>query len=807
MRRALTLTFALLFPALACAAGTDIVADTIQREADGSITASGNVIISQRSSRQIRDLRLNTVGDNRIAATFTQSLEPAGTSKPEERELVFEKQGKQWRIVADRPPQPAEQPAPVIDTQVAGLVDEWRKAWNRRDLDAYLAFYADDIYPEQEFADRAAWIAVLKDDFAKPPARTIRADRITYHAADQRIEAEGHVRLETAEARLEAASADVDNNTLTGSIHEATLYLPDGQRLQASEIRRISDTKFEAENVRFTACPADEETWAMVAKHATLDQAEGELTARHGRFEVLGVPVLYSPILTQPLRRKSGLLLPQVAVGKRRGTELAIPLYLAPSANWDATYTPHNMTARGFMHEGEFRHVSTTGGEKLSGEVIRDRVTGNLRSRAKGDIHWSLPAGLRFDAQGDHVSDHNYLADYARDATAASRYLQSEASLSQDFRFGDWALSARHQQDMLLVSNASVLQVVPRLESHMFLPLGSDARLHFDQQSTRFTRQVGLDGWRVDLNPYLELPWELDGGGVSANLVVGMHHLRYWFGNIAAGQPKLLDRNSYDTSLELRSDFERISDSKQWRHVISPVIRYDHVWAPDQTGLPNFDSGLAQLTWSNLLSDNRFAGHDRIERSHRVSLLLESLLQSKTDGNARDVLRIRAGVSRNLQRQVTDSGVQTQPLRVLSNILGDMVWSPIAGLSFSASAQYEPYGRYFATTSGGASWSYDGFALGASYQVVDQRYAAASRLLSASGVIPLGQRWQASGQMQYDALLKITQQASVALKYTHPCWAIKVEGYRLNRPSGTSTQADFGASVLLEFKGLGSVGS
>lgn len=809
MRRLLPVLLCCLtvMPAIADAAGTDIVADTIEREADGSIVASGNVVIEQRSSREIRNLQLHQADNGRIAADFELGLQPAGRAKPIRRRILFEKQGGRWLIVADRPLKFIESNETMSDAAVLDRIEAWRNSWNRRDLDAYLALYDPSAYPDAEYPSRDMWIAAIKRDFARPPVRSIHADRIRYSTSDQRIEATGHVRLETAGARLEAESADVDNNRLTGNIRQATLYLPDGQRIKAKVIRRLSDTLFEAEDVRYTACPEDAESWALLAQRARLDQQEGMFVARNSRFEVVGIPVLYSPYLTQPLKRKSGLLTPQLAVGKRRGTELALPIYLAPADNWDVTYTPHNMTARGFMSEGEFRHVSPIGSEKLAGEVIHDKVTGYQRSRLQGDIAWTLPADIHLDASGDHVSDNNYLADYARDNDAARRYLQSSASLSQQFRYGDWALSTTHQQDLRLASNATVLQILPRLESRVSLPLGGFGRLHFDQQTTRFNRRLGQDGWRADLNPYLEVPWELDGGGISATLTAGMHHLRYWLGNTATGQPKRLSRNSYDTSLEVRSDFERISASGHWRHVISPVLRYDRVWAREQSGLTNFDSGLSQLTWSNLLSDNRFSGNDRIERSHRVTLLLENTLQSKTGDAVRDVLRIRAGVSRNLQRLVTDTAVQTQPLHLLSNILGDIVWTPVAGVRLFAAAQYDPSGKYFATTSGGAGWSGEGFALNASYHAVDRRFATASKLIYASGSIPLGGRWSAVGRWQYDALLKLTQQARFGIGYTHPCWKLQVEAYRLNRPSGTSRQSDIGASVLLEFKGLGSVGS
>ena len=79
-------------------------------------------------------------------------------------------------------------------------------------------------------------------------------------------------------------------------------------------------------------------------------------------------------------------------------------------------------------------------------------------------------------------------------------------------------VQARHQQNLLLANNKTTLQILPRVESRMQLELLPNLLLHFDQQTTRFDRKIGVDGGRIDLHPYVEIPWQLAGGGLSANM-------------------------------------------------------------------------------------------------------------------------------------------------------------------------------------------------------------------------------------------------------------------------------------------------
>ncbi|MDX8401627.1 MAG: LPS assembly protein LptD [Mariprofundaceae bacterium] len=637
---------------------------------------------------------------------------------------------------------------------------------------------------------------------------TLHADHVRYDPASNRMLATGHVRLESPRARLEAETAVLDTRSRAGELSEARITLPDGERLRALRVRRLESGVIMAESAYFSTCPADEESWRIAAARARLDAQAGELEARHARFEIRGLPVLYSPWWQQPLKRKSGLLIPSVATSRRVGTDWRLPIYLAPAVNWDATLTPRWMTARGLMGGLEWRHASRIGGERLAGEFIRDRKLNRPRGWIGGDIRWSLPHGFGFSAGGEHVGDHGYLADFADGEHATARYLQAEAALTQQWATGDWRLSAMHRQNLAAANDHATLQILPRLESRLRWP--DDARglprLHLDQQTTRFMRRSGVHGWRMDLHPWLE--WPLGGGGLRSRLWLGARHTRYWLQQ-STGE-RMPRRTAVEAGFETAAEFERIGTSRRWRHVVSPRLRYDLVRAPlNQDRLPNFDSAFGNLTWNTLASGNRFSGRDRIERASRASLVLESRLQHKdaVDAPARDVFTLAFGASWDFHVWRVDPVLQQPRNGHLSNILGRAAIAPWRWLSLSGDAQYDPYRHFFATSRAALALHAGILRLAAAHQRTDPRFGTAVRLSSVDAGMDAARRWRLSGGWQYDHLRKRTQDARIALRYTHPCWTLGAEAFRRWQPGAVGEPANTGVALLLEFKGLGSVGS
>lgn len=666
-----------------------------------------------------------------------------------------------------------------------------------------------DIAADTISSDPGGVITAEGDVVIQRQDETLKADQVIYDAENRELKANGHVVIESENGTIEAESARMHTVDKTGEMEQAKVTLKGGERISAEHVRRVSGSVMTAEDVTFTSCPADAEAWSMRAASAELDQQEGTLSARHARLEIGSIPVFYTPFWNQVLRRKSGFLLPFVSVGRVRGTEIALPFYLAPADNWDVTLTPHWMTARGMMGEAEFRQVSTSGYVTLQAEGLNDKKSSTQRSRLQADIEERLPLDIRLSAHADHLSDTRYLAEFGTDnADTSSRYMQSYASLSQGFDYGDWSLLVNHQQDLQATSNASTLQILPRFQSGIYFPMfGENAIFHFDQQSTQFQRTLGIHGIRVDLNPYLEIPFLLAGGGFQSTLQVGGRHTRYWLKDV--GVQTVMSRNTFEASLENRIYFERVSESRKWRHAITPILRYDYINAPDQSQLPNFDSSFGKLSMDNLLTGNRFSGYDRIERLNRISFLIETELQHKSEAGeaALSALTVRAGAAYELKRESVDPALLAAQTHPFSNLLGEIIINPVAAASLTASGQYDPVGHYWAKSQAGINIGPGAQGhLKIDWQRTDARYTTPSELVSSSAEIQAGRRFSLLASWDYDLLVRQTQQASAGFKYTHPCWDISLEGYRY-RLNGTNVTSDIGMRLLIGLKGLGSVGS
>ncbi len=634
----------------------------------------------------------------------------------------------------------------------------------------------------------------------------LRTDHLRYDPLRKEVFATGHVRLRSPRADIAAQSARMHTVNDSGELQQAQVVLPDGKRIQARSLKRLDTMHMQGEDVRFSECPPDDAPWRLHASRLEIDQVDGIMHVRNARFEIGGIPVFYAPYWQYPLRRRSGLLMPQIGTSKRRGSEFALPLYLAPAINWDATLTPRWMTRRGWMNDLQLRHASSLGAEEWRIAWLHDKVTGTRRYHLTGHMQEQLPFGLLLQVEANQTSDYRYLSDYAVDgAQASARFIQSSARLGWNHSWGSLALLAQRQQDLTQASNAATLQWLPRLESHWNMPLSEHLRLHIEQQATHFSRPTLLSGWRSWLHPWLEIPFAPLGGALEFTLRSGVHQWNYW--QLQNHPQRSARARAYASSLQAAVHLERISANGHWRHAVTPTLRYDHANAPTQTQMPNFDSGFAQLTMSNLLAGNRFTGLDRIERMRRISALIRNELQFKDERRKWTVMTWDIGMAWDVLRSSTDPAVNPTPTRSYANLLLDFGFSPNPDFQLAADGQYDPLQRYWAVAHASARLEHDdGHHLELSWQHTDARYASnATNLVGMNISARLYRRWQLGGNWQYDSALKLTQQATGSLTYQHPCWSLRIEGFHINR-QGSSGSSDRGFRFQLAFKGLGGFG-
>ncbi|MDQ6951306.1 MAG: hypothetical protein Q9M26_06545, partial [Mariprofundales bacterium] len=146
------------------------------------------------------------------------------------------------------------------------------------------------------------------------------ARSLTYQPKTSMLDLYGQVYIDSPEREIHARSGHLDLTHHTGHFHQVQITLVSGEHAQAVEAKQVSPHHFTMEHAKFTVCPPGDAPWWLYASHADLDQDAGVITLHNARFVMGGVPLLYSPYWQYPLKRRSGMLLPEIGFGKRRGT-------------------------------------------------------------------------------------------------------------------------------------------------------------------------------------------------------------------------------------------------------------------------------------------------------------------------------------------------------------------------------------------------------------------------------------------------------------------------------------------------------
>ena len=171
--------------------------------------------------------------------------------------------------------------------------------------------------------------------------------------------------------------------------------------------------------------------WRIKAKEAKLDTDKEEIYYKHARFEVMGIPVLYTPYLSTPapsIKRKTGFLLPLIGYRSRNmGRNITVPFYLNISHNKDATFGIRFTKFLGNVYHAEFRHLTDIGKYQLniSGtrpnkvdkigieDITKRRIRGHYEF--EGSLDMSDSVSSRFlDIKSKKIFDKSktYLAKY-----------------------------------------------------------------------------------------------------------------------------------------------------------------------------------------------------------------------------------------------------------------------------------------------------------------------------------------------------------------------------------------------------------
>lgn len=629
--------------------------------------------------------------------------------------------------------------------------------------------------------------------------QTMRADHLRYLRNENEVFADGEVELEQGSGdRLEGPELQLDLDTRVGRMPDVEFAVGEtGGRGDADTLFFEGPDQYRLERARYTTCPVGVDDWYLRVNDLDLDRTANIGYARHSTVVFKGVPILYLPWMSFPLRkeRKTGFLTPSFGSTDTSGLEFTIPFYWNIAPNRDATFRARVLSKRGVLLGSEYRYLDRDYYGQLDTEVLpsdklygKTRYAASLRHAQRFGQHWNLNLDL------NKVSDTNYFTDLAtRVAVTSQSYLPRDAILS--YAEGPWAFSARVQKFQTL-QGPPVYERVPQLLLSANKQFGGfESNLY--SEYVNFRHASSPNGKRLTIYPSLLYPMTSVYGYITPK--IGVHSTNY---DLDQGTTALPDRTrtlpifSVDSGIFFEREFG--FRDRNYLQTLEPRLYYVHIPYRDQSQIPNFDTAEADLNFAQIFTENQFSGGDRINDANQLTLALTSRFIESESGRE----RLRAAVAQRYyltpQRVTLNTTART---RNSSDILAALSGQISDAWNLDATWQYN--------TSDNRS---EKFNLGARYspnlgRVINFNYRftrESLREVDVSSQWSFGRGWYGLGRVNYSLQERKLLQALVGIEYNAGCWQLRVVGNRFRTGAQQDNNAIF---IQLELNGLSRIGS
>jgi LPS-assembly protein len=641
---------------------------------------------------------------------------------------------------------------------------------------------------------------------------TIYADYLKFNREFGRLEAEGGVRLEQGADRFTGTRLRYDTTDHTGVLEEPAFLLRRGQTARggAERVQFLGRNRFRLSGAHFTTCEPGNDDWRVEAREIDLDYDEQTGIARGARLRFLGTSIAGTPYASFPLenRRKSGVLAPQYAQTTLRGAELGLPFYWNIAPEQDATLTPVFMSKRGEQLKTHYRYFDAKYfGEARAEYIPQDRVLGTPRSGYSWQHEHRFSPALLARLDLNRVSDDQYFVDlYSQVRQVSIGNLQRDGYLqySQTLAGTAYFLQARVQRFQTLQDPlAPIVSPYHRVPQLNLLATRNDIGGLLDAavpvEYARFTHPTLAEGARSSITPSVSAPLVAPGYFVTPRL--GARRVGYNLTRPDPGQPDRQDYTIPWLSLDGGLVFERDSHwfGNGLTQTLEPRLYYVYAAYRNQDQAPLFDTALADFTYAQLFSENRFVGGDRFGDANQITMALTSRLLG---AGGQELLRATLG-----QRYYFDNErvglTPASPLRSAS----ESDWLASVGgrfaghWAFDSTMQYNP--RESRTERYGVSVRFTpeiAKVINASYRF----HRDVLRQVDLSAQWPVKAGWYAIGRYNYSLRDQQLLEGIAGVEYNGGCWVFRGVFQRLQAATNVSSSA---LLVQLEFNGFGQIGS
>ncbi|PWR23683.1 LPS-assembly protein LptD [Zavarzinia compransoris] len=467
--------------------------------------------------------------------------------------------------------------------------------------------------------------------------RVLMADKITYFEDSRIVAASGNVSLlEPTGEVLFADYVELDDQLREGFVQTIRLLFADDSRAAAVRAIRREGNVTTLDRAVYSPClpcadkPDRPLLWQVKAVKVTHDQTAKTVEYEDATFEVLGVPVAYTPYFSHPdpsVKRLSGFLAPRIGGSGRLGFRVGMPYFWAIDDNSDLTLTPFITTQAGAYAVGDYRKVFGSGefaaqfslgyGEEFDGDgnpTGSDAFRGHIFARGNLQLDDNWRVGLNVERS----SSDTYLKRFS---FTSPNYLTSDLYAEGFYDRSYFSVIGYSFQGLRAISDPDTTPLVlPLAQANWVLePEMIGGRLELSANAIAIHRDEGTSQRRFSLGAAWQRPWITDLGTVftlDASIRGDFYDTEDVYD--AAGIDVSGQTARFLPKLSLEARYPLVRPTENGRQVIEPIAQF--VLAPStpiSKKISNEDSQSFEFDDTNLFAVNRFSGYDRWDAGSR----------------------------------------------------------------------------------------------------------------------------------------------------------------------------------------------
>jgi LPS-assembly protein len=508
--------------------------------------------------------------------------------------------------------------------------------------DQPISFQADEVNYDQtkDIFTATGHVEIYQDN------QIVLADRVSYDRANDKVTAQGKVTLVDKDGQAYFAhNLELQSALKQGFAEDIGLVFQDGSRFAARRIEQPTSDKAVLRNAVYSACnlcedkPEQSPLWQIRASKVVNDKETKDIYYHNARVEAYGVPVVYIPYFSHPqpdVRARSGILPPTIGYESKTGFIGRGYYYHQFNDQHDGTLEVTTTQYNNEILGGEWRSVFSRGMLDLNGSINYSPVRGgssenniikeeDWRGHLRGEGQYILTDTWRTGFHVDRTTDRFYLRDFDyqhRDILENDIYAERLDNRNYS------RVSAHYFQDLRPGMAENQPDILPWMEDMRYGDPNDllGGRWALNSQFITLLRDADPSVSRLSVVPSWQRQDIIDPIGLKTSIEGKVRNDVYW---IREDSPYDFNpgNNGVDTiqtrifpSMTARASYPMVKPIGRVTALIEPKTAF--TLSPNisqNNSIPNEDSRDVQIDISNLFSDSRFPGVDRVESGTHVS--------------------------------------------------------------------------------------------------------------------------------------------------------------------------------------------